>query len=346
MDLFRLVLPPERTCETFRMLQARITTGDRTLLDSWLVGFADRDGKFVQEFQASFHSSFWELYLHAALRELGFRVTYEYARPDFVVEAPTQLCIEAVSAQPAGERSLEPAGREAVLAQMRDLNSLNRRAIIRLANSFSYKSQKYLREYSPLAHVKDKPFVLAIAAFDSPAFFALSVRPIEALLYGHYVDEEAFIAGRHATLEGTFLETLAKENGAPIELGVFNDDRYAHISAVICNPCATWGKVRAMSPLAQGEHVAISTIRYNPESVIPHREASAKEDYSEDILDGMFVFHNPHARIPVSHTVFEHPSVAQAYWDSEASEMVHIRRDGHLLFRTLVTAGSTERGIR
>lgn len=33
------------------------------------MGFEDRDGKFVKEFQTTFNSSFWELYLFACLRD-------------------------------------------------------------------------------------------------------------------------------------------------------------------------------------------------------------------------------------------------------------------------------------
>ena len=41
---------------------------ERAVLENWAQGFEDRDGKFVQEFQLTYESSFWELYLYAALR--------------------------------------------------------------------------------------------------------------------------------------------------------------------------------------------------------------------------------------------------------------------------------------
>ena len=55
------------------------------VLESWANGFVDRDGKFVREFQTTFNSSFWELYLFACLKELGLCVNFSYDAPDFVL---------------------------------------------------------------------------------------------------------------------------------------------------------------------------------------------------------------------------------------------------------------------
>ncbi|WP_232925945.1 hypothetical protein, partial [Pseudomonas syringae] len=37
-----------------------------------LEGFPDRNNKFVKEFQTTFNSIFWEVYLYMAFREYGF----------------------------------------------------------------------------------------------------------------------------------------------------------------------------------------------------------------------------------------------------------------------------------
>lgn len=44
---------------------------EREVLSGWASGFRDRDGKFVKEFQTTYNSSFWELYLFAAFKDLG-----------------------------------------------------------------------------------------------------------------------------------------------------------------------------------------------------------------------------------------------------------------------------------
>jgi hypothetical protein len=38
------------------------------VLTDWARGFIDRDGKFVKEFQTTFNSCFWELYVYAVLK--------------------------------------------------------------------------------------------------------------------------------------------------------------------------------------------------------------------------------------------------------------------------------------
>lgn len=329
MNLFERKVPEQQLCEIYKRVEAGATLGDLELLQQWCAGFEDRDGKFVHEFQTTFNSSFWELYLHAVLKEFKLTVDYRHARPDF--------CIEAVTAQPVGGKPLEPGQADEAMALLGDLNKLNRRAMVRLANSFQSKVKKYRDSYSALAHVRNKPFVLAVAAFDSPAFFALSTRPMEALLYNYYVDEEAFIAGERTTLGGEHLASVNKDNGAPIELGMFQGPAFAEISAIVWNPCATWGKVRTMSPLAANEQVVVQSVRYNPNSHLPHRCVETKPDTSETLLDGLTVFHNPFATHPLDPAVFRHPDVAQMYADYSTDELVIDRREGQLLFRTLQT---------
>jgi hypothetical protein len=337
MDLFTPLLPQAQLCDAFKAIASNATSADRELFAHWCEGFRDRDGKFVQEFQSTFHSSFWELYLHASFKELRFEVDYSYARPDFVVATPSAFCIEAVSAQPVGGQPLGLPSPEAQAEALKDLNRLNRHAVVRLANSFASKWRKYLERYRSLPQVQGRPFVLAMAAFDSPAFFALSTRPIEALLYNYYVDEEAFISGRTGPLQGDFLEQVAKDNGAPIKLGAFSSEDFAEISAVVYNPCATWGKVRTLSAPMDTEKVVVTSLRYNPSGHLPHQVKTFKETSAERLLDGMFVFHNPFARRPLAPEVFRNPAVAQAYFDHNAGEFVHERSEGHLLFRSVQT---------
>ena len=38
--------------------------GERSILLNWTDGFIDRDNKIVKEFQASFHSAFFEFFLY------------------------------------------------------------------------------------------------------------------------------------------------------------------------------------------------------------------------------------------------------------------------------------------
>ncbi len=70
--------------------------GERAILTSWTEGFVDRDNKIVKEFQTTFHSSFWEFYLYKVFKEAGFTIDFTKDRPDFLINSPTELNIEAV----------------------------------------------------------------------------------------------------------------------------------------------------------------------------------------------------------------------------------------------------------
>jgi len=97
MDLFTPVVERTKLHRNFLHAAEVATEYDRAVLESWARGFADRDGKFVHEFQTTFNSSFWELYLFACLKELGLPPDFAHHAPDFVVPTgPLPLVIEAL----------------------------------------------------------------------------------------------------------------------------------------------------------------------------------------------------------------------------------------------------------
>ncbi len=73
--------------------------------------YVDVDGNFVEQFQTTaFDSRIWELYLYAALLELGLFVNKEHEAPDFEVgDGRDKVFIEAVIVGPSpNDPPLEP----------------------------------------------------------------------------------------------------------------------------------------------------------------------------------------------------------------------------------------------
>ncbi|HCF1973508.1 hypothetical protein OLM89_13370 [Pseudomonas aeruginosa] len=322
MDLFTPQVPEERFHPHFRnIIVDKPSLGyARKVVEAWAEGFPDRDGKFVREFQTTFNSSFWELYLHAALREFGAQIDWNHHSPDFVLSVNgVDFVLEATTANaakdavPEWEKSLIPPDEDSL-----DLNELNRVAIIRLANAFMSKSEYYLERYSKLEHVKGRPFVVAVAPFEQPWFNLQVYRPIEALLFDYYVDEQEFLANPQATghPEGKSLGFVTKDNGAEIELGFFDCDRFSHISAIVFSSVATWGKVDAMS----GYPLQVITTHWEGMDGI-RIKVSRGGEIGETITDGLRVYHNPYAAIPLSPDVFRKPGVLQMWVDPERREM-------------------------
>lgn len=265
----------------------------------WADGFVDRDNKFVKEFQTTFDSSFWELYLWAVLKEYGMSVNFDQSAPDFVVTSPSEFVIEATVASNA------QGTQGSVYNSMEDpvptnLHELNRQAILRLANSINSKTPKYRKQYSQLEHVKDRPFVIAVAPFDRPHFTMQANRAIEALLYGYYVDEQPFMDDpKHDLPPASWVvESVEKDNGSDVPVAIFADDSHQEISAVIFSTLATWSKVTALAKDDENETTIFPALRYNPESHKPYYYAWEKKNMRKYFAMGygFITIHLPHAR--------------------------------------------------
>ena len=85
MDLFTPIVDKKKLHPSFRAIVCERNRYALDVLQDWARGFQDRDGKFVKEFQTSFESAFWELYLHAVLKHFQLAVDFQHNRPDFVV---------------------------------------------------------------------------------------------------------------------------------------------------------------------------------------------------------------------------------------------------------------------
>jgi hypothetical protein len=340
MQLFTPIVDQALQHPNFKMMLASGNGFTMDVINDWARGFVDRDGKFVKEFQTTFNSSFWELYLYAVLKRYRLAVDFSIDRPDFHLPS-LGMNIEAAIASNAKGAEPEHVWRG---PPPTDLNAFNMSTIIRLANALSEKHRKYQTSYSRLSHVRDRPFVVAVANFDQPYSFLANHRPIDAVLHGYYVDEERFIAGgRQGRLTGAELMEAVKANGSTVDLGLFTTPAYKEISAVMFNGCATMGKVRALSADPNPD-IFFSALRLNTKSSSPHVIQCRKQSYEENLLDGLRVYHNPYALHPVDPAVFRNPSVFQSYYAND--DWVYEQRDGQLLARhvnTLVPEGTLNR---
>lgn len=336
MNLFTPIIDQEKLHPSFRSIVCERNRYALDVLQDWARGFQDRDGKFVKEFQTSFEPAFWELYLHAVLKHYQLVVDFQHNRPDFVVTEPYPFSMEATVA--LNDSQTTPIHGQTVKDIPDDLNKFNEEAIVRLSNSFSSKLEKYRNSYSSLGHVKNKPFVLALAPFDRPFANLQAQRTIEALLFGYYVDEEAYMKEGDFSDQpkGQQIGSVLKRNGAPISVGLFNSGSAKEISAVVFNPTATWGKALALSQ-DPDSHSVFTAVSLNVSGSIPHKTTLPKASYSEHLIDGLRVYHNPHASYPLPTEIFRNRRVFQAYWDHKEGTWVYEQNDGQLLFRNVQT---------
>jgi hypothetical protein len=353
MDLFTPIVPEDRWHAHFRSILAPPYEPCRAIVQEWAEVFPDRDGKFVQEFQITFNSPFWELYLHAVFRAYGFQPDWRHAAPDFSMSKDgAQVCVEAVTANSADGKPAEwdaPKFGSTPDPDI-DIGRINREAMIRLANAIHSKHKKYLASYAKREHVRGRPFVLAAAPFEQPFFNHQYNRPIKAVLYDHYVDEPEYMANPDQYPNGPRTRQLgfvAKDNGAEIELGLFNDDRMREISAVLFSCTATWGKVDALAPDTPARKTLLRTMWGSPPDGRPIMRIGSPAEIGESLWDGLQVYHNPHALHPLAPNLLRHAGVVQAYVDPTTGRWIEEELASSLFYRLAMVAtgdaGSLER---
>ncbi len=339
MDLFTARVPTDRLHPNFVEILRPERGADRRVISSWAEGLPDRDMKFVIEFQTTFNSSFWELYLFAVFKDYGLEVDWSHASPDFIISTPmVETVIEATTANSAQDK---PNEWDRVLSQEElekiSINELNREAIIRLSNSINSKHAHYQNHYSHLDHVKGKPFVLAVAPFEQPYFNQQHDRGIRALLYEHYIDEEEYLKNPASFPDGLQAKRLShvyKDNGSLIELGLFNNKNMHEISAVFFSCTATWGKISALCENAelQSYFMSVWSNGLNGESI---PVTGRRENYVERLVDGLQIYHNKHASNPLDPATFRREGVVQHYYDFSKEEWVYEGTTGCLQWRTV-----------
>jgi hypothetical protein len=333
IDLFTPVVSESAQHPNFRNIHKQPNGFNCDLLNDWARGFQDRDGKFVKEFQTTFDSSFWELYLFAVLKHLRLEVDFSVSSPDFYVTNMGGVNIEATVASHALGAIPEfmKDGAEAP----KDLNEFNRQTILRIRNSLDTKRKKFLDRYSSLSHVRNRPFVLAVAIFDRPFAQLTCQRAIEAVLHGYYVDEERFLRDGGA-LKGYQIAAVTKDNQSNVPVGIFSSQDFSWLSAVIFSSCATWGKVRALSS-DPNPNILFQAVRLNSNGVAPHVVRAPKSRYVESLLDGLSVYHNPLATHKLSLELFRHEDVFQSFYSETEQDWVYEHRDGLLVWRSVWT---------
>ncbi|MGG6267528.1 hypothetical protein [Leptolyngbya sp. AN10] len=337
MDLFTPIVPESKQHHNFsHILRPIYHSPEIDVIQGWADDFKDRDGKFVKEFQTTFNSSFWELYLFACFKELGCKVDFSYEAPDFVVNSDRgSFVAEATIAnapdgfRPQWEGIITPETLDQV-----SINEIIRLATLRLANAIDAKYKKYQKSYSKLSHVQGKPFVICLAPFEQPFFFVQTSQALQRVLYTY--EQPLIISnpldGSRRIVGESQRKRVQKKPETEISLGLFTDSRMAEISAVIFSSTATWGKVRALA-----KESSVSTwfraIRYMSDTTQANAIMTPKAEYRETLLDGLHLCLNPFANIPLNYELFENREIAIHDYDSHEHEYLVYPPNGFLIQR-------------
>jgi hypothetical protein len=297
----------------------------RDVISRWASGFEDRDNKFIREFQTTFNSSFWELYLYQCFKDFGMPVDFSKAAADFTaqIEEGVIVNIEAVSANHAHNSPPEWA-----VAELKSDSDFLNFSCIRILSSINAKHKKFVEAYSKLAHVKNRPFIIAVAPFEQPMFFMQNNEAIIRVLYGKGIDKN----NGFREVETPF----AFKNGhAVLDLGIFTSNKYKEVSAIIFSTTATIGKAIAQSSLRR----TVRCSRYHESrglivEIIPNAE------HFETHLDGLQVHHNPYAENRLSTEAFKKYEVTHYHYDVESKVIDNQQKSYTIISRTIFSSSS------
>lgn len=323
VDLFTPVVPKEKLHRSFRLLQS---------IDHWLPArgimaemmnhYVDVDGNFVEQFQSTaFDSRIWELYLYAALLEMGLFVNKDHEAPDFEVSRfGEKVFIEAVIVGPSPkdpplERDEHGMPEVRSPAAVREL--IKTRMPIRFGSAL-YSKLSRAKPYWELEHVNGHPLIFAIADFHEDQSMTWTSPALMEYLYGVTHD---FMLDERGQLVILPLKVGTHEyNGKVIPSGFFLQPGAEHISAVLFSASGTISKFNRMGKLAgfglpnQIIHRVGVRHDHDPNAVLPKgfMHTMNQGEVTESWAEGLSMFHNPFALHPVNPDMF--PGIAHHHF--------------------------------
>lgn len=379
---------PRLKKDDFHPYFTRITTDESykpvlKVLQDWSIGLMNEktgrtkeSKKFIDEFQTTFHSSFWELYLNKAFIDLGFSIDYSKTSPDFHLthlHSGEIINVEAVTTNNSKNR--DKGYYDNILSDSIETHEdfLNQ-STIKLIGKLKDKLALYLgtgnkkHPYATLAHVKNKPFVIAVAPFDSHFSFGQNNVAINRVLYG--IEPPKF---NHLGNPVEKIDHIINNNRSRIDLGIFTNDSYKEISAVIFSTTGTWGKAIIQSGIGckvcarryreqrltdfikydnwreynksgiketkLSETHNVSSKRYLIDNLVfgVDMHLCDSTEYNETHLDGLHIYYNPYAEIPLNPDMFRFDEITHNSYDIKTESMIAKHNDGSLIGRIVIT---------
>lgn len=305
VDFFTHVVAKEKLNSDF----ARVSTWERfspavDLMKPMMRWYEDADGNFVEQFQTTgFDTRLWELYLFAALVEVGYAFDRSVPMPDFCARNVLgAICVEATTVNPSRNEKGELLPPPPIDSKEQFLAFQHHYMPIRYAGPLTTKLAK---KYWEREHVKGRPFLFAIQDFHAPRSMTISRTALPFYLYGTSWDWQKGPTGE-------LIITPQKIDahvwgGKTVPSGFFALPGAENVSAVIANASATISKFNRMGVLAGFGSKRVRLIREgtaaNPD---PNSETPTlfvhdvnSPDYTESWIEGMDVYHNPSALHPL-----------------------------------------------
>jgi hypothetical protein len=281
---FAPLVLPERLHPQFVDLCRSPCHGEaRALITDLMNRMGDPNGKLVRHFQGdAFHSRLFELACFAYLKEAGLTIDRSHPQPDFLASSKNvSLALEAVTANPPGPQSADIS-----LRLMRELSGAE--VFEKVAQEFPRRInntllRKLAHNYHELPQCKGKPLVFMVAPFfEAGAVFYTD----DALVHLFFGAPDGI-----SEIEPFFDRPEAEPVSAVLYCNQFTVPRFLRLSTDFTAKGAPTISRHGTCYLAQANgDYALKDFRYRLGAAGVPRETWA---------DGVTIFENPNARLPL-----------------------------------------------
>ncbi|EAO5054146.1 hypothetical protein FZH48_24080 [Salmonella enterica] len=297
------------------LINNTIHSSAKNIIEPMMRWYEDADGNFIEQFQTTgFKQRIWELYLFAMLTENDIMLNPREAIPDFICNSfYGDFCVEATTVNPTVTNGIvETVPTPSSLAELENIQ-LNYYPIKYGSALFSKLRKQYWLKEACVG----KPLIFAITDCLSPESGKISKNSLAHYLYGYYHDWQHNENGELQITPRLIGEHRWGDKTIPS--GFFNLENSEHISAVIFTNDASFGKFNRMGLMngfaPEGTQMRRVGTRLNPDpnatEPLPFVLNVNDESYQESWIEGLDVYHNPNALIPLSPLIFE--NAAQHY---------------------------------
>lgn len=303
-DIFDLLVDSTKAHPAFTSLKdSEAHAGARHLMNELYARMGDPDGNFIQDFQSDgFHSRMFEIACYAYLESQELKIDRSCQRPDFLASGKLgTVAIEAVTANPVSGRSTDISLRHLKQESFDEIvDKCDNEFPIRIGSSLYTKLKK---RYWELPHCEGLPFVLLIGPFHEAGSTAYIDESLAAYLYGVQVFPD-WVEHNGVLVRQIFVKEHQYGN-KKIPSNFFGQPGCEHVSAILfCNQF-TVPRFFRMAMMAGFDCRGITIHREG----VCLLEEGAYLGYKYDMRDpgappehwwqGVTIFHNPNARIPL-----------------------------------------------
>lgn len=331
LNLFNEILPESKQHPAYTLLSRQPKyEAARNLISEIANSFVDKDGHYEQEFQSiNFQARLWELYLHIYFYTTGLLSVNSHVSPDFEVSFfGEKLFIEAVTVNPSNDPKRPDPSSSQTQGEVNE--KLNGFMQIKFGSALYSKLRK---KYWELKHVQGHSLILAIHDYHDSDSMTWSRNALLEYLYGVRTTRLKDSV-KYSRIEKFFW------NNKEISAGFFNLEGAENISAVLFSNQATIPKFNRMGKIAGLGSSEIKMKRtgclYNPDGLDPIHFTLDIDDpaYEEGWSDGLVMFHNPRAKIPVNKDIFN--NISHIYYSEETGYTGYYQPYDVLFSKTLV----------